>query len=424
MHKYLLIAALILATGISCIRNTGRNADDKNVASITVKNTLEIPRTDALVEINVNDLLKVVKQKSVDSFVLVYDTIHPFQLNDDDGDGKADRLLFVCNLGAGESKVFNFIKTGKYGEYKFKKRTQAELSVKTGGSWQENKYIGGSFMNIDYLKVPPEHTDHSFYIRYEGPGWESDRVGYRFYLDWRNAADIFGKRVDTMVLQNVGQDGFESYHEPAPWGMDILKVGNSLGIGTLGTWYDGKAHRVAETDSITCEILQNGPLQSAIKTIYYGWQAGDVKTDLVSVLSIHAGSRMTRHKVSLTAAIDNICTGIVRHELAEVVQSDSAAGEWTCFATWGKQSLSDDNLGMAVFYRKGDLIELTGDEESHVIVLRPAGNELEYYFAAAWEHEKGGIKSLEEFKQYLETEVSMLNNPLDVKCSAGRSSGK
>jgi hypothetical protein len=424
MNKYLLITALLLATGISCIRNTGRRADDKNVVIISVRNTLDIPRTDALVEIDVNDLLETVGQKSADGFVLVRDTIHPFQLNDDDGDGKADRLLFVCSLGAGENKVFNFIKTGKYGEYKFKKRTQAELSVKTGGKWEDRKYVGGTFMNIERLKVPPQHTDHSFYIRYEGPGWESDRVGYRFYLDWRNAADIFGKRVDTMVLQNVGQDGFDSYHEPSPWGMDILKVGNSLGIGTLGTWYGGKASRVAETDSITCEIQQNGPVQSAIKTVYYGWQAGNVKTDLSSVLSIHAGSRMTKQKVYLGSAIDNICTGIVKHELAEIVQPGSGTGEWTYLATWGRQSLSDDNLGMAVFYRKGDLIELTGDEESHVVVLKPANNELVYYFAAAWEHEKGGIKSLDAFKQYLESEISMLNNPLDVEYTAGRASGK
>jgi hypothetical protein len=113
MNKYLLILALLLATAISCTRNTGRSADDKNIVSISVKNTLEIPRTDALVEINADDLLKAVKQKSVDSFVLVYDTIYPFQLNDDNGDGEADRMLFVCNLGAGESKVFNFIKTAK-----------------------------------------------------------------------------------------------------------------------------------------------------------------------------------------------------------------------------------------------------------------------------------------------------------------------
>jgi hypothetical protein len=77
---------------------------------------------------------------------------------------------------------------------KYQKRTQAEISVKTGGHFENRKYIGGDFENVNYLRVPDEHTDHSYYIRYEGPGWESDLVGYRFYLDWRNATDVFGKK--------------------------------------------------------------------------------------------------------------------------------------------------------------------------------------------------------------------------------------
>ena len=97
------------------------------------------------------------------------------------------------------------------------KRTLAEISHKVNGNWEENKYIGGEWQNVSILKVPQEHTDHSEYIRYEGPGWESDKVGYRFYLDWRNAVDIFGKKTNDMVLQEVGLDGFSSYHEPADW---------------------------------------------------------------------------------------------------------------------------------------------------------------------------------------------------------------
>ena len=33
-----------------------------------------------------------------------------------------------------------------------------------------------------------------------------------------------------MVLQDVGQDGYDSYHEMADWGMDVLKVGDAAGV--------------------------------------------------------------------------------------------------------------------------------------------------------------------------------------------------
>ncbi len=75
-------------------------------------------------------------------------------------------------------------------------KTYAEISVKEGGRWQGKKYVGDDFRfkNVAYLKAPDSHTDHSYYVRYEGPGWESNKVGYRLYLDWRNAIDIFEKR--------------------------------------------------------------------------------------------------------------------------------------------------------------------------------------------------------------------------------------
>lgn len=92
----------------------------------------------------------------------------------------------------------------------------AELSVKEGGKWEGNQYIGGTFKNVQELTLPEAHTDHSSYIRYEGIGLENNQVGYRLYLDWRNATDIFGKKVTGLVLPEVGQDGFESYHHDAP----------------------------------------------------------------------------------------------------------------------------------------------------------------------------------------------------------------
>jgi hypothetical protein len=415
MNKNLLLITFLLVISISCKRNADKSGDMNMSASISVTNPSEVPNKDALVEIDINNLFTDSVAGAVDSFVLILDTIYPFQLNDNNKDSKADKLLFVCSLQPGEEKVFTFMKPDKYDVPVFKKRTQAEISVKVGGEWKNRKYTGGTFKNIKYLRVPPEHTDHSLYIRYEGPGWESDRVGYRFYLDWRNAVDIFGKMVDTMVLQNVGLDGFDSYHEPAPWGMDVLKVGNSLGLGSIGMWYDGKANRVAVTDSVICKIIQNGPVQSTIKTKYYGWQAGNIKTDLKSLLSIHAGSRMTRHQLYLSEAVDNICTGIVKLEMAEKILQEGASGKWTYLATYGEQSLADDNLGMAIFYKSENLVKLAEDEESHVIILKPDNNELEYYFAAAWENEKDGIKNINEFREYLETTITLLNNPLLVK---------
>jgi hypothetical protein len=90
---------------------------------------------------------------------------------------------------------------------------------------------------------------------------------------------------------------------------------------------------------------------------------------------------------------------------------------WNYMATWGKQSLSDDMLGMAIIYNTKYFKEITEDNESHVILFKPKNNELEYYFLGAWEQEPGGIKSKKEFLKYLDQFVKQLNNPPVIELS-------
>jgi hypothetical protein len=289
------------------------------------------------------------------------------------------------------------------------KRTLAELWYKTGGHFENGKYIGGgSFQKFDSLWVPAGCTDHSFFMKYEGPGWESDKVAYRLYLDWRNAIDVFGKKVDTIVLPNVGQDGYESYHEMSVWGQDVLKVGESLGIGTFAFWDGNHAQRVAKTDSVFCRIAEDGDLQSQIQINYYGWKIDNQSIDLKTSLTINAGSRLTKYVISMDKPLPNVCTGIVKLDETVLLKSKDA-GKWSYLATWGKQSLANDSLGLAVLYKTDPAIKITEDEHSHVIIFSTGRQQLTYYFLAAWEGEKDGIKTKTAFETYLESEVVRLD---------------
>lgn len=385
--------------------------------ALIVANGSELNRKDESVMIDMEMLNKEAPDFNPRAFLVLHGEQElPSHAVDSDNDGAFEQIIFVSDFAPQQERRLT-IRYAKSGERTrdYPKRTQAELSHKFGGRFEDRKYIDGQFRNVEFVRVPPEHTDHSFFFRYEGPGWESDKVGYRFYLDWRNATDIFGKKTHDMVLQNVGQDGFDSYHEMSDWGMDILKVGESMGIGAIGMWHNGQVYRVSETDSTTCGIVANGPVYSQIHTRYFGWRVGSNAFDLTSDLSISAGSRLTRHDLTISGNPENLCTGLVKHEAARILKAEAANGEWSYFANYGKQSLADDNLGMAILYRKSDLIEFVEDDFSHVIVLRPGdGGKLSYYFLAAWEQEPGGIKTEAEFQTYLEETVQRLNHPVRV----------
>ncbi|MDO5614570.1 MAG: DUF4861 family protein [Cruoricaptor ignavus] len=288
-------------------------------------------------------------------------------------------------------------------------KTYAEISVKEGGKWNGKKYEGGEFRNVQSLVVPPQYTDHSYYIRYEGPGWESNKVGYRLYLDWRNAIDIYGKLTDEMVLQNVGQDGYDSYHKMSDWGADILKVGKGLGIGSIGRFVDGEVLKFQEVEQTSARV-ENTKQNSKVFVDYKGWKTNGEITNLHSELMIFPNQRYTKHTIQNSTALDGIVTGIVDLYNLPLIQKQSTNNQWAYIATYGKQTLFDDNLGMAVLYKTKDAEKVLQGKNDYLIQFKPTTDKISYYFLGAWEKEPNGIKNQAEFIQYLDELLNQLNN--------------
>lgn len=288
--------------------------------------------------------------------------------------------------------------------------TYAELTVKKGGNWADHKYIGGEFHRVEKLDLPKEHTDHSEFIKYEGPGWENSKVAYRIYLDWRNAIDIFGKKVDTLVLPYVGLEGLDSYHDMSYWGQDILKVGNSLGIGGYGRFVNDSVEHFKNVQQTLVEI-SNDDKESAVHISYKGWKTGKDTIDLKATLSIFPENRYTKVELTPSEAISGLCTGIVRHGVQLLKSDEQSDGEWGYIATYGKQTLvnANDKLGMAIFYQKDQTEKISDEKYDHLITFKPEKGKITYYFLGAWDLEPGGIKNESEFKDYLEKVLQKFN---------------
>jgi hypothetical protein len=413
--RYLLLLLLFGCPNISCMAQSAKENLPESF-TIVVSNPLNEERESILVTVSPSAIRNVSRNFNSQGF-LVMDgkTEVPSQYVNHD-DANAGIAFVLDKMKASEKRTI----TVRYNPYinlkrEYKKRTQAELSHKVGGEWKDREYIKGQFENIQQLRVPPEHKDHSWYLRYEGPGWESDKVAYRFYLDQRNATDVFGKRTPEPVLQNIGKDGFDSYHELQPWGMDILKVGLSLGVGSIGSLHNGIAQRVEATDSVDCSILENGTVFSSLETNYHGWKVGEQKTDLKSAISIHAGTRLTKETITLRGVLENICTGIGKDKNAIPVKQTGDAKSFGYLATYGKQSLNKDEVGLAVFFHPASFQKFTEDVHSHIVVLKPANGKVDYFFMAAWILEPGGIKDQQQFEAYLLKTARELANPVRIE---------
>lgn len=399
------ISFAVIFVIISC------STSNQTITHFKIKNLNNFDLKDAYLEIDI---------AIADENFIIRDGIEsiPYQVISSESNKQVVGL--VINLRANEVKTLSVMKVSELEKPKFKSRTYAELSMKSGNIYHENRFRGNEFLNVTKIKVPSIHTDHDALFKYEGPGWESEKVGYRFYLDWRNAIDIFGKKKDQLILAQVGvydtvaKD--DSYHSMQEWGMDIFKVGSTLGIGSFGMFYNDKVNMVSKTDSVCCEIPMNGPIISEVKTNYFGWEVGMKKFNLESRLLITAGSRLTKNELTISDNPENLVTGLAKYPGTNFFKSNTE-GNWHYIALYGNQTLvSDtDKLGIALFYNTKDLEQLIEDDFSYVVKLKPYDGKLSYYFCAAWEQEEFAINNLDDFKKYLEETRLLLNKPLEIE---------
>lgn len=264
-----------------------------------------------------------------------------------------------------------------------------------------------AYQPVESFTVPASHEIGDGMMPYEGIGWENGLVGYRLYLDGRLVSDIFGKRKSDPALALIEELG--SYHDLADWGMDVLKVGPSLGIGGLGLMRNGEPAQFGSVPELGATIGQSGGDTGRFTITAGGIEGAMGETGgFTAEYSIGTKSPMTQVSVKANGALP-LASGIVMHDGAEFWQSSGESdGQWAYIATFGAQSENKDGLGLALFYRKdqasyGGLANAT----HYVAFSQPM---FDYGFLAAWELDKSGIKSRDDFEALLQSELNRMES--------------
>jgi hypothetical protein len=128
---------------------------------------------------------------------------------------------------------------------------------------------------------------------------------------------------------------------------------------------------------------------------------------------MQANSRLVHTELLSTEKITHFAIGIVKHENTQVLTGNlhTGTGKFSYLASWGKQSLSSDNLGMAVIFPVSQYQQTLDIDHSHAVLMNTTDNKLDYYFLAAWEgeHDKG-IASAAAFEDYLKEQITTLSD--------------
>jgi hypothetical protein len=285
--------------------------------------------------------------------------------------------------------------------------------------------IGGSiFLVLDSMKANEKRTIAIYYNdnpaasesqqqyrkrtqaeQSQRAGLESEKIAYRVNPDHRNTIGVFGKKTSDLVLMGIDDPG-----SGQSWGTELIKSGESLGLGSIGMWDNDRVVTVDEIDSATCSV-NDGLLFSEVTAKYYGWKTSRSTLDVASELSIHAGTRLASQHVN---TVKPLCTGIDKHKAANFFKQEPDGDAWGYIATYGKQSADNDNLGLVVLFSPSQFVAFREDARNNAVELKPVGDKIDYSFAAAWEQEPNGIKNEADFMKWVKRSARELANPVIV----------
>jgi hypothetical protein len=337
----------------------------------------------------------------------------PMQADDLDGDGIWDELFILTDLEGGEEMNAALAFRSPDNLPELKARTNLRFAKKD----EEYREVTTAVREKHAINTETQQV-----WQMEGMAWENDKVGFRNYFDQRNGMDIFGKVTTEMVLDGVGYKDAPSYHEYNPeWGVDVLKVGNSLGAGGIAYLYEGALYRVGDNGHGTCSVLTEGPLRSSFRLGFEGWQMKDEALDVVHDVTIAAGTYYYESEVTYTGTEEEVqlVSGIVNMHSEELHEVETGVAV-KAFFTYDQQSEDGTKLGIGLMVRAEDFAGISEAPESGdgivdtycVHLKTTAGKPVKFRFYTVWEREDDQWESAAGFEKLLREEAERMAAPV------------
>ncbi len=422
MRNLFILSAVLLVGITSCTK--------KNTLVLT--NPLAVDRTDETIIMNRADVeakFGTVPQGFAPILRLNGQNI-PSQADDLNADGKWDELVFTVNFKASETinlEVAN-VTVNEYPT--FEKRTNVRLGIHQADD---------TYLEVDQYMAPSCKDSFKIIAQGESVSWENDKMGFRNYFDCRNVKDLFGKLQPGLIIDKIHTPEIPDYHKLSDWGMDVLHCGSSTGSGGLAMLEADSLYRLGSTDGYEYQKVIEGPVRSVFDLKYTGWNVAGQNLSAVERISIYPGKYWFQSDVTVSgfSGEKQIVTGIVTSLLKNEPVDFSANADYRSIATLDKQSLNNDELGMAVLLKSNEVTKVarttnidffslgykTVDEKKFSNVISQtyyvaqkinAEAPARHYFFAVWGLENEKWKNMDDFKTYISSEAELLSNPVIV----------
>lgn len=407
--------AVIYLLFILFITSCGKEKETKKYF-ISLENPSNIARFEEPITIDKSKILGILDSLGNNQTPVLLDslgTIIPFQLDDTDQDGLWDEFNTVLDFNAAQKRSLELTTIPTSEVPSFKHYTNIRFGI--GTSKKNVKEV------LHYKREGDPRKKDSLFFQMEGPAWENDKIGFRLYFDPRNGIDIFGKTTSNMVLDQVGLQG--NYHELENWGMDILKVGNSLGAGAIAIKHNDTLTRVTGITATKFKIIKEGPIKSVFEMVYKKEKIGKQTLDITNRISIWKGQWGYKSEVFFSGISEKtqLVSGIVNLKPNEMSTSITDAS--FSLKSYGKQSENDDFMGMAIVienqnYSSHEEAPSEGDGVTKTYTLTMTATKEKpstYYFLSGWEKSDAQFKTKQGFDQMVYQMTQRIEKPIIIK---------
>ncbi len=376
--------------------------------TLTVSNSWKEAKQNEPVVVN---LKKLNLEFTVQSVIVKEGTTEiPSQLDDLNGDGKADEAAFLLDMPAKSKRNITVTLSAEKSDKTYPAQVYAQMML----SDKKKKYP-----KIQSLTVPGESDVYNC-LHHHGPAFESELVAYRIYFDKRQTVDIYGKsRKGFELAETLFYPTDE--HKAKGYGDDVLWVGSTCGAGTLKGWENGKPAHIIPTLRTEC-IRAYGPLRTVVDVIDADWEYQGKTITMTTRYILYGGHRDARVEVSFAEPLgdETFCTGVINVKNSEHFTDHK--GLIGCWGTDWPAGANDtigrklETVGLAVCIPNRYVKEEQPVTENLLYTVGAKGQAgFTYHISFASLRESFGFKNAKEWFAYMKQWKKELEHPCEVK---------
>ncbi len=405
MIKNVLSLLLMTACCLTALAN--------QTVTVTVRNPLNTPRTDAPVVIQLfpyGDVRSAVVMQAGKEI--------PCQLDDLNQDETFDELCFLADLDSKEQKEYTitFFERGEPRTYPA--RTYAEMVLantkdKTLKKHQQNNYIEALTARGDAAYTYNVQHHH-------GVDFESELNGIRIYFDARQTLDLYGKFHKRLELKDT-QFYTTAEQKAQGYGDDVLWVGQTFGLGAFRGWNGKQPTHVEPVRTRTQRVISYGPLRAIVEVVDKGWQAdaGKPAVNMTLRYTQYAGHRDTDVDVFFNRDVSDyrFSTGLIN--VKGSIEFSDHNGLRACWGTdypaadttkWKRET-----VGLGILIPQQNIVsEEPANKDNYAYVLKVDDKHMAYKVTYTSDNETFGYHSASDWFQFLTVWKKEVEKPVVV----------